>query len=177
MNDLDLNTEQAAASAVDGAALMRSLVQAPAAVQPQMLPSVALAKLLALNASDDLALVQCLNGGEVAPAVWARTTVGLRGAHIGHTLTLVFENGDPQQPIVTGVLRGGGVSCSLSPAQVELQADGARMVVSAQTQLVLRCGTASITLDKSGRIDIRGATVVTHADGVNRLRGGSVQLN
>jgi hypothetical protein len=51
------------------------------------------------------------------------------------------------------------------------------MVVSAKHELVLRCGRASITLDSDGKVTIRGTQVVSHASGVNLIRGGSVQLN
>src|SRR5262245_56680071 len=38
-------------------------------------------------------------------ALTAKTTIDLDVVHIGHELTLVFENGDPQRPIVTGRIR------------------------------------------------------------------------
>ncbi len=63
------------------------------------------------------------------------------------------------------------------PAQVEVDADGQRLVVSAQEQLVLRCGKASITLTKAGKVLIQGAYVLSRSTGVNRIKGGSVQLN
>jgi hypothetical protein len=42
---------------------------------------------------------------------------------------------------------------------------------------VLRCGEGSITLTRDGKIVLRGKHIVTHASGVNRIRGGSVELN
>src|SRR6186713_1542124 len=39
-------------------------------------------------------------------AVRARSVVDLHGAHIGRRVVLMFENADPAQPIVMGVLRG-----------------------------------------------------------------------
>ncbi len=58
-----------------------------------------------------------------------------------------------------------------------MDADGQRMVVSAKEQLVLRCGQASITLTKAGKVLIDGTHVLSRASGVNRVKGGSVQLN
>jgi hypothetical protein len=43
--------------------------------------------------------------------------------------------------------------------------------------VVLRCGKASITLTKAGKIIIDGAYVSHRSSGVLRLRGGSVQIN
>jgi hypothetical protein len=62
-------------------------------------------------------------------------------------------------------------------AQVDVDADGQRLIVSAKEQLVLRCGKASITLTKAGKVLIEGSYVLSRSTGVNRLKGGSVQLN
>jgi hypothetical protein len=64
-----------------------------------------------------------------------------------------------------------------APAQVEVDADGERLLVSARTQMVLRCGKASITLTRAGKVLIQGSYVLSRSTGVNRLRGGAVQIN
>ena len=77
-----------------------------------------------------------------------------------------------------GVLRGAtGWPLDDKPAQVSVDVDGERMIVSAREQLVLRCGKASITLTRSGKILIDGCYVSSRSTGMNRLKGGSVQLN
>ena len=136
----------------DGAALMRSLVNAPAV--PRRVDTapggVVVGELLALTDEGGTALVRLpsLAGGG---AVRARSTVDLHGAHIGKSLVLMFENGDAARPIVMGVLCGEpGWPLDDKPGQVEVLADGERLVVSAKEQLVLRCGKASITLTKAG---------------------------
>jgi hypothetical protein len=63
------------------------------------------------------------------------------------------------------------------PGQVEVDADGERLIVSAKEQLVLRCGKASITLTKAGKVLIQGTYVSNRSAGVIRIKGGSVQLN
>jgi hypothetical protein len=111
-------------------------------------------------------------------AVQARSTVDLHGAHIGAQLVLMFEHGDASHPIVLGVLRGRtGWPLDDKPAQVDVDADGQRLVVSAKEQLVLRCGKASITLTKAGKVLIEGSYLLSRSTGVNRIKGGSVQLN
>lgn len=108
----------------------------------------------------------------------ARSTVDLRGVHIGQPVLLLFEGGDPARPIVTGVVRGRtGWPEADPPAQVEVDADGERLHVSAKEELVLRCGKASITLTRAGKVLIQGAYVSSRSSGVNRIKGGSVQLN
>jgi hypothetical protein len=104
--------------------------------------------------------------------------VDLRCEHIGHDVTLMFENGDPQRPIVTGRIRTPEPwPTSGRPAELEVDADGHRLTLTAKDQLVLRCGKASITLTKAGKVLVEGTYVSSRAMGVNRLKGGSVQIN
>ena len=111
----------------------------------------------------------------------ARSVVDLHGAHIGASVVLMFDDGELTQPIVMGVIRVlGGVAgwpVAPRPQRVEIDADGERLLVGAQRQLVLRCGAASITLESNGKVSIRGTQIVSEAEGANRVRGGSVQLN
>jgi len=119
-----------------------------------------------------------LGGRPGTIAVRARSVVDLHGAHIGRQVVLMFENADPARPIVIGVLRGAqGWPLPNAPAQVEVDADGERMLVSAKDELVLRCGKASITLTRAGKVLIQGSYVSSRSTGVNRVKGGSVQLN
>jgi hypothetical protein len=61
--------------------------------------------------------------------------------------------------------------------QIEVDADGKRLIVSAEERIVLRCGKASITLTKEGKILVQGAYVSNQSSGVLRIKGGSVQIN
>jgi hypothetical protein len=54
------------------------------------------------------------------------------------------------------------------PLQVDL---------SAEEEVVLRCGKASITLARSGDVVIRGAYISSRASGANRVVGDTVHLN
>jgi hypothetical protein len=111
-------------------------------------------------------------------AIAARSIVDLHGAHIGGQVVLVFDGADPAKPIVMGILRDGqGTALEQRPGHVEVDSDGERLIVSAKAQLILRCGRASITLTKAGKVLIEGASVSSRSTGVNRIKGGSIQLN
>jgi hypothetical protein len=111
-------------------------------------------------------------------AMPARATLDLHGAHIGREVVLMFEDGDPNRPIVLGCLpQRGGWPLAEKPGQVEIDSDGERLLVTAKEQLVLRCGNASITLTKAGKVLIQGAYVSNRSSGVMRIKGGSIQLN
>jgi hypothetical protein len=60
---------------------------------------------------------------------------------------------------------------------VEADVDGKRVRVTAQDEIVLQCGSASVTLRRNGRVVIRGTYVETHSEGTNRIKGGQVQIN
>jgi hypothetical protein len=110
-------------------------------------------------------------------AVPARSIVDLHGAHIGKQAVLMFEEGDPFRPIIIGCLRNENATTLPPSGQVQVEADGQRLVVSATDRIVLRCGKASITLTKEGKVVIQGAYVSNQSSGVLRLKGGSVQIN
>lgn len=113
----------------------------------------------------------------VAPLA-ASSTVDLQAPHIGQSVVLMFEGNDPARPIVLGVVRQGTPAAfSQAGGGVEVEADGQRLVVTAERGLVLRCGKASITLTPDGKVVVRGTQIVSHASGLNRIRGGAVQVN
>jgi Domain of unknown function (DUF6484) len=142
-----------------------------------VIQGVVIGELLALSADGATPLVR-YPGQSGSGAVRARSSVDLHGPHIGSSVVLLFEHGDADRPVVVGVLRGApGWPLEEKPAVVEVDADGERMVVNARQQLVLRCGKASITLTKAGKVLIEGSYLLSRSTGVNRIKGGSVQLN
>jgi hypothetical protein len=117
-------------------------------------------------------------GQSGSAAVPAASIVDVHGMHIGRQVVLVFDHGDPARPIIMGLLRHPQAwPLPEQPGQVEVEADGERLIVSAKEQLVLRCGKASITLTKAGKVLIQGAYVSNRSSGVMRIKGGSVQIN
>ena len=50
-------------------------------------------------------------------------------------------------------------------------------MLTAEHEIVLRCGKASLTLTRAGKVLIRGTYLLSRSSGVNRIKGGSVQIN
>jgi hypothetical protein len=50
-------------------------------------------------------------------------------------------------------------------------------VVNAEREIELRCGEASITLTRAGKVLIKGEYVLTRAKGLNRIKGAAVSIN
>jgi len=108
----------------------------------------------------------------------ARATQDVHGSHIGREVVLVFEAADVRRPIIIGLMqRADGAPLVAQHVEAEVDLDGERTVVSAKEQLVLRCGAASITLTRAGKVLIQGTYISNRSAGVMRIKGGSVQLN
>lgn len=110
-------------------------------------------------------------GPRPARLLVALDRAALRRAAAARTpAALVFEAGDPERPLVVGLVQ------SDAPRRRQ-RVTGKRVVVTGEEEVELRCGEASITLRKDGKLVIRGAYVETAARGTNRIKGGSVQIN
>jgi hypothetical protein len=111
-------------------------------------------------------------------AFHAQTVVDVHGQHIGRRVVLMLEAGDRTKPVIMGLLQEQeGWPLEAAVGLVEATADGTRLLVSAREQVVIRCGEASITLTRAGKVLIKGTYIVTHSSGVNRIKGGAVQIN
>jgi hypothetical protein len=106
-----------------------------------------------------------------------------------HAAVVVFERGDRTRPLIVGFLerldvatvpREPAVAAPVEPLpmpSLEADVDGRRVRLTAQDEIVLQCGSASVTLRRNGRVVIRGTYVETHSEGTNRIKGGQVQIN
>lgn len=142
--------------------------------------------------------------------VIALSTVALQQQQAGRQVALLFAEGNPQKPVIMGLIHSpldamlesfevvtneGSSSAennasaeqesiepednqNAEPAQVDdVYLDGQRVILEGKEEIVLKCGDASITLTKAGKILIRGKYLLNRSTGVNRIMGGSVQVN
>jgi len=58
-----------------------------------------------------------------------------------------------------------------------LHVDGKRVAIEGADEIELRCGEASITLRRNGKIIIKGTYVESSSKGVNRVKGGAIKIN
>ncbi len=115
-------------------------------------------------------------------AIQASTTVVVSPEDEGRRVLLVFENGDPARPIITGFIQEQPVSPPATmmldrDAVDEIQADEAQVCIEAHKEMVLRCGRSSITLRADGKIIIKGREIVSRAQQTNKIKGGTVRIN
>ena len=120
-----------------------------------------------------------LPDGSAGWPVAARSTVPLACTDVGCEVALLFEAGSAARPIIVGLLqdpsRIAAEPSSEPPAEVRI--DGQRLLLTGHREVVLRCGEASITLTRAGKILLQGKYLLNQSDGVNRIVGGSVEIN
>jgi hypothetical protein len=121
-------------------------------------------------------LLDFYGNSEPNPVV-AITTVPICTEDVGRDAVIVFENGDPQRPIIIGLVQTPTPQSNNASATSKQAKSAEPLILSAESEVTLKCGSASITLTRSGKVLINGSYVLTHSKGVNRIRGGSVQIN
>ena len=127
----------------------------------------------------------------------ALSTVEIHKKYIGRQVALLFANGNPTSPVIMGLIHSPldvmlenheqnsnsenvPVTEILLPAPSisgDLKIDGKRVVIEAADEIELKCGESSIVLTRAGKILIRGKYLLSRSSGVNRILGGSVQVN
>lgn len=96
---------------------------------------------------------------------------------------LVFENGNPDLPIIVGIVRDNVRSPILQEVVRATErpreglVDKKRIVFDAEEEIVLQCGKGSITLKRDGKIVLKGTDIVSRASRTNKIQGGSVKIN
>jgi hypothetical protein len=131
--------------------------------------------------------------------VVALSTVALKQQQAGRQVALLFADGNAKTPVIVGLIHSpldvmienfeivaeeneipeeGQDTNEASGSQLDdAFLDGKRVVLEAKEEIVFKCGDASITLTKAGKILIRGKYLLNRSSGVNRIMGGSVQVN
>lgn len=155
----------------------------PARSAPPAIPEVVIGRFLGLDETGQ-PLID-FPGNPPGRPLRALTTAPLAPSAAGRDVALLFADGDLAQPVVIGLIQrpaedGTTVVDAIGQAPdkpAEARVDGERVVLSADKEIVLKCGKASITLTRAGKVLIRGAYLLNRSSGVNRIKGGSVQIN
>ena len=117
-------------------------------------------------------------GNPAGTSLPAISTFSISRNDAGREAVLLFEDGEPQRPIVVGLIQSPApIAVQEKEKSVDVKLDGQRLTLAAEQEIVLRCGEASITLTRAGKVIIRGAYILSRSSGVNLIKGGSVQIN
>lgn len=156
-----------------------------AAAEGPRLPHVVIGRLTDL-APEGTPLVDFPGNPAEAPLA-ALSAAAIEADSVGQEVALLFADGDPRRPFVVGLLQDAVPVKTAAEVDAEIatepgkpviaRVDGEQVVISAEQEIVLKCGRASITLTRAGKVLIRGAYLLSRSSGVNRIKGGSVQIN
>ncbi|RAZ92486.1 hypothetical protein DPM33_00860 [Mesorhizobium hawassense] len=121
---------------------------------------------------DDEAPLVVFPGNASETAVRARSLAELNSDMVGSEVALLFEGGNVGRPLIVGRI--------IEPSRksrAQVIRDGEKVRIVGEERIELRCGKATIIMEKDGHITIRGTYVTSQASATNRIRGGSVNLN
>jgi hypothetical protein len=112
--------------------------------------------------------------------VAARSVIAMTQAMVGAEVLLTLHDGDPQRPIILGVMHDGRRALE-SPVEggqrPDIRIDDERVLISAEREVVLRCGDASITLTRAGKVLIEGNFILSRSTGYNKIKGAAIDIN
>ena len=106
------------------------------------------------------------------------TTLIVTEEAVGQEVTLMFEEGDPSTADRHRSATDTGSRQSRTPGRLHARVDGQTVTITAENEIVLRCGEATLMLTKDGKVNsICVPYLLSRSSGVNRIQGGSIELN
>lgn len=122
------------------------------------------------------------SGGVAARVAAMPPHIPAKDQCVGLSVLLLLEEGDPERPIITGILRdtleipSPAADPWGNPAQA-LKVNGKTLLLEGEQEIVLRCGLGSITIRADGKITLKGTRLMSRASETNKVRGASVLIN
>lgn len=112
------------------------------------------------------------------------SSVNERGGKLQIPVVIIFEDGDPMLPIIIGVIRDKVLPAKLNEGgEVPVERpkeggiDGKTIVFNAEDKIALNCGKSSITLQKNGKVIIKGTQVTSRSSGSQKIKGSVISIN
>lgn len=100
---------------------------------------------------------------------------------------LLFEQSDPEKPLIAGLINESPFTAkpaeqpqssgTLSEQPQDVLVDGKRLTITAQDEILLRCGKSSILLRRDGKVVIKGENLISRSAASNKIKGSSVSIN
>lgn len=103
---------------------------------------------------------------DIAHSVITISTVSIKPEDLGKDCLISFNEGDIDQPIITGLIQPPIVIDEDKPT-----------VIHSDNGIILQCGSSIIELTEDGTINIQGMHINSQAYGPHHIKGGSVKIN
>jgi hypothetical protein len=103
---------------------------------------------------------------------------------IGRKVLLAFVDNDPGYPVIIDTIYSPSATLMEAANPVlegqkpeEVLVDQKQLILEAEEEIVLRCGDASITLNRAGKVFIKGNYLISRSSGTNCINGKSIRIN
>ncbi len=92
---------------------------------------------------------------------------------------VIGTNEDPPKLVLVGLLRErvSAAARDAGPGRLEVKIDGETLRFTADREIELRCGNASLVLRQSGRVILKGTYLETSSRGPLKIKGATVEIN
>jgi hypothetical protein len=92
---------------------------------------------------------------------------------------VVRTDESPPNWVLIGLVRErvSSTARDAAPGELEVKMDGETLRLTAEREIELRCGNASLILRQSGRVILKGTHVVTSSRGPLKVKGATVEIN
>jgi Domain of unknown function (DUF6484) len=123
-----------------------------------------------VGVGDDGAPLVDFAGNPAGAPVPAMATARYGEVVPGSAVALMFLDGDRARPLAIGVVAD-------QTEEVLVVAPEERLTFTAEREIVLQCGRASIVLTRAGKVLLRGAYLSLRSSGMQRITGAAVHIN
>ncbi len=117
--------------------------------------------------------------GAPATPIWTPTVIDWSACG-GIRALVAFMEGDQEQPVLLGLLDAPPADALRAPAPgASPRAEESPRIlrIEGQEEVVIECGKSKIQLRADGTVVVLGERILSRSKGVNRIKGGAVQIN
>ncbi len=119
------------------------------------------------------------NAAAAATPVWSGAAIDWSLCS-GRRVVVGFLEGDEAAPVILGLLDPPPPEALQPPASAA--ADQAAVTprtlrIEGEEEVIIECGKAKIQLRADGTVTVLGERILSRSKGVNRIKGGAVQIN
>lgn len=162
--------------------LLRQILNAPVAAPKVESAPVITGHLAGIDDEGRVLFVPEQGGGPAFPvAIGVAISDGvlIPAARNQQRALVVRTSETPPRFVLIGLVRErvAATARDAAPGQLEVKLDGETLRLTADREIELRCGNASLVLRQSGRVELKGAYVVTSSRGPMKIKGGTVEIN
>jgi len=109
---------------------------------------------------------------------YLRTTEGKQPAFSeGMRVLFTMPDQEGKRGCIFGIVESSAPEAQEEEQKIPASVEGDMVRITAREGLFIQCGKGSIRITKEGRVHIEGEYLLSRSRGVNKIKGGAVQIN